>query len=35
MGAGFAAAFERSFVADQNIPRHHDPDILQSIDFTQ
>jgi hypothetical protein len=35
MGAGFAAAFGRGFIADQNIPRHHDPELMQDIDFTQ
>jgi len=28
MGAGFAAAFGRAFIADQNIARHHDPELL-------
>jgi len=28
MGAGFAAAFGRAFIADQNIARHHEPKLL-------
>src|SRR5438128_2388526 len=35
MGAGFAAAFGRAFIADQNIARHHDPELLYDIDITQ